>query len=155
MCRHGPRSAGWSDLLPVSVPVPPCEPPSPPFHTIIATIMTPPPLSLLSRSFVQAPERAAEDEADSGALVDVADCAREVGGLLLRGKKCILCKSLTGEWTGWRVPSVERDVDDGESPLACAVRSVSELCEIDGEDEVVPLPEIAPGLCLHAAGPTA
>jgi hypothetical protein len=73
---------------------------------------------------VQAPERAAEDEADSGALVNVADCAREVGGLLLRGNKCILCKSLTGEWTGWRVPSLERDVDDDESPLACAVRCV-------------------------------
>ena len=87
-----------------------------------------------------------EDEADplGETNVDIASCTQEVGGLVLRGNRCILCKSLTDEWTGMRVPSLPPDDEDEETPLACAARAVSELCEIDAEEDVVPLPHIQP-----------
>ena len=49
-----------------------------------------------------------EDEADplGETNIDIASCTQEVGGLVLRGNRCILCKSLTDEWSGMRVPSL-------------------------------------------------
>ena len=100
---------------------------------------------------VTAELRAAEnpwenDAASTGAragdgVVDLGSCVRHVGGLILRGNRCVLCRSLTGAWNGMRVPSVEPEM--GESEATCAVRSVSELCDID-EEEVQAVPGIAP-----------
>jgi G3E family GTPase len=100
-------------------------------------------LSIDVTTELQAPE-VVNEETEGSAKIDVNDCAQEIGGLILRGNRCVLCKSLTGEWKGMRVPSVECDTANSESPVACAIRSVSELCEIDGETEVYALPHIQP-----------
>ena len=94
---------------------------------------------------LQGPEIVTSDEetGDNDAPVaDLADCAQEVGALVLRGNRCVLCRSLSGEWNGMRVPSTEPDVD--EMPLECAMRSVTELCDIDGPTEIEPLTQILP-----------
>ena len=91
---------------------------------------------------MQGPEVILDDDADGEAGIDVANFAREVGALVLRGNRCVLCMSPHGLWEGVRVPSLEPALD--ETPLECAVRSVTELCEIDGESEIVPLPNIMP-----------
>eukprot|EP00949_MAST-11_sp_MAST-11-sp1_P003878 g3878.t1 len=35
----------------------------------------------------------------------VDELREEVGGLILRGNRCVLCRSLTGEWKGMRIPT--------------------------------------------------
>ena len=54
------------------------------------------------------------------------------GALVLRGSRCVLVRSLTDEWKGMRIPSVE--VLGSESYLEAAVRSVEEQCDIDAEE---------------------
>ena len=56
----------------------------------------------------------------------------------------MLVRSLSGAWKGMRVPSIEFSAAEDETPISCAVRSVSKLCEIDGAAEVIPLPDIPP-----------
>ena len=85
-----------------------------------------------------------ENDKEKNNTIYVEECSREVGGLILRGNRCVLCRSLTGQWKGERVPSVELDVDNEETPIACAIRSINQCCEIDGEDEVMALPHVPP-----------
>ncbi|CAE7031952.1 unnamed protein product [Symbiodinium sp. CCMP2592] len=65
--------------------------------------------------------------------------SRLVGGLILRGNKCVLIRSLSGEWEGMRLPWGASNIEPG---ARAAVQIVSELCEIE-EEEVTTL-EIAP-----------
>mmetsp|Transcript_45158 Transcript_45158/g.84278 ORF Transcript_45158/g.84278 Transcript_45158/m.84278 type:complete len:232 (-) Transcript_45158:7-702(-) len=64
-----------------------------------------------------------------------------VGGLIVRGNRCVLIRSLSGEWEGMRLPWGA--ADRAEPAARAAVRIVSELCEIE-EDEVVVLNDVAP-----------
>ena len=90
------------------------------------------------------PEPESADEAEVETNVDIDACTQEFGGLVLRGNRCVLCKSLEGAWEGMRVPSLPPDDEDDEAPLACALRAVDELCEIDAEEDAMPLPHIQP-----------
>jgi ADP-ribose pyrophosphatase YjhB (NUDIX family) len=76
----------------------------------------------------------------------------EVGGLILRGNRCVLVRSLASppEWHGMAVPTTTRRAD--ESPLAAATRAVSELCDIDGSTEVVPLSAVPPASLYRPGG---
>ena len=83
---------------------------------------------------LQNPKKTEEEEDKSCMKFNISDCTREVGCLVLRGNRCVLCRSLKGEWKGMRVPS--QRCKEGEIPLDCAVRTVSQFCGIDGETEV-------------------
>ena len=39
--------------------------------------------------------------------IKIEDCTEHIGGLVLRGNRCVLCRSLSGKWEGMRVPSLE------------------------------------------------
>jgi G3E family GTPase len=80
-------------------------------------------------------------------LIDWATCPREVGGLVLRGNRCVLVRSLQNSWKGMRIPSVVPHPN--ETPVDAAIRSIVEYCDVEA-DEVVPLPCIAP---IHVYGP--
>ena len=75
------------------------------------------------------------------ASIDWAKCERHVGALVLRGNRCILVRSLSGEWDGMRLPSVVPKED--ESPLSAAIRSLVELTEVESS-EVTALEMISP-----------
>ena len=76
--------------------------------------------------------------------VPLEECGREVGGIVLRGNRVVLVRSLKKEFAGVRVPSeVPRE---GESEEACAVRAVARHCEIDGDAEVRVLPFVPRGV---------
>lgn len=64
-----------------------------------------------------------------------------VGALILRGNRCVLIRSLDGEWDGMRIPWLV--AERGESTKKAAWRVVSEVCEIE-EDEVHLLQEVLP-----------
>jgi G3E family GTPase/ADP-ribose pyrophosphatase YjhB (NUDIX family) len=55
-----------------------------------------------------------------------------IGGLVLRGNRCVLVRSLQQEWAGMRVPSVRAVT--GETPQQTAERAVTELCDIDADE---------------------
>jgi G3E family GTPase len=55
-----------------------------------------------------------------------------IGGLVLRGNRCVLVRSLQSEWTGMRIPSVRAIT--GETPQQTAERSITELCDIDADE---------------------
>lgn len=65
----------------------------------------------------------------------------EVGGLILRGNRCVLARSLSGQWQGMRIPSVVSRAN--ETPIATALRSVVEACDVD-QDEVRVLRRVSP-----------
>lgn len=75
------------------------------------------------------------------ASMDWAKCERHVGALVLRGNRCVLVRSLSGEWDGMRLPSVVPK--EGESPLSAAIRSLVELTEVESS-EVRALEMISP-----------
>ena len=64
-----------------------------------------------------------------------------IGGLVLRGNRCVLVRSLQGLWEGMRIPSVKAATN--ETPQQTAARAVTELCDID-IDEFYILPGIEP-----------
>eukprot|EP00927_Polykrikos_kofoidii_P081982 TRINITY_DN8005_c0_g1_i1.p1 TRINITY_DN8005_c0_g1~~TRINITY_DN8005_c0_g1_i1.p1 ORF type:complete len:328 (+),score=55.20 TRINITY_DN8005_c0_g1_i1:118-1101(+) len=64
-----------------------------------------------------------------------------VGGLILRGNRCVLARSLDGEWEGMRIPWIA--ADRGETIAAAALRAVVELCDIEAE-EVYVLAKVPP-----------
>lgn len=66
------------------------------------------------------------------------------GGLVLRGNRCVLVRSLASPpaWVGMRIPTTT--VRLGESPYDAAVRAVADACDIDGQTEVVQLPGVPP-----------
>jgi G3E family GTPase len=74
--------------------------------------------------------------------VNWSTCQTQVGGLVLRGNRCILVRSLEGAWEGMKIPSVV--LQDGESHEDAAIRSITQLCEVDGPDEVMALSHIPP-----------
>jgi G3E family GTPase len=77
----------------------------------------------------------AGEEADvvSTATATAADDVGDwIGGLVLRGNRCVLVRSLQGEWAGMRIPSVRAVT--GETPQQTAERAVAELCDIDADE---------------------
>lgn len=84
------------------------------------------------------PPPASDEEGEGG---DATGQERLVGGLILRGHRCILARSLEKEWEGLRIPWVA--ANRGETPAATAMRAVSELCEID-EEEIFLLQGVPP-----------
>ena len=77
----------------------------------------------------------------SAGCVPTAERGSEVGGLVLRGNRCVLVRSQTGSWEGLKIPSVSALLN--ERPEETAVRAVSELCDIDS-DEFYVLSNIPP-----------
>ena len=69
-----------------------------------------------------------------------------IGGLVLRGNRCVLVRSLGKLWKGMRIPSV--CAAEGESPQETAARAVSEQCDIDA-DEFYPL--AVPPITMYSA----
>ena len=81
---------------------------------------------------------------DAGAdatAIDWSTCERQIGGLLLRGNRCLLVRSIFDEYEGLRIPSVVAEA--GESPHETAIRAVSELAEVD-ETEMRALYHVPP-----------
>lgn len=52
--------------------------------------------------------------------------------MILRGNRCVLMRSLAGEWEGMRIPFAASEIE--ESSSTAVVRIVSELCEIETEE---------------------
>ncbi|KAL7470575.1 hypothetical protein ACHAXS_010822 [Conticribra weissflogii] len=73
--------------------------------------------------------------------VDWEKCERHVGALVLRGNRCLLVRSLSGQWKGMRIPSVVPK--SGESQVDSAIRAVVEFTGVDAT-EVKGLPLILP-----------
>lgn len=65
----------------------------------------------------------------------------KIGALVLRGCRCVLARSPTEEWKGMRVPAVTPKL--GETPLQTAVRSMTDVCDID-DDEFLPIEGVPP-----------
>jgi G3E family GTPase len=74
----------------------------------------------------------------------------EVGGLVLRGCRCVLVRSLSKppQWKGMRIPT--RAPKDGESEITTAARAITELLEIDA-DEFTHLEGVPPVMMLLPA----
>ena len=89
-------------------------------------------------------EQALDGESKADEALNLDECSQEAGGLVMRGNRCVLCRSLTGKWKGMRVPSVRCDDSVDETPTAGAIRSVSQFCGVDGATEVYPLPHVPP-----------
>jgi hypothetical protein len=68
-------------------------------------------------------------------------CERHVGALFLCGNRCVLVRSLTGEWVGIKFPSVKPHPD--ESLASAAIRAVVEFMGVE-ESEVRALDMISP-----------
>jgi hypothetical protein len=82
-------------------------------------------------------------------VVDWGGCERYVGGLVLRGNRCVLVRSLTGEWSGMRFPSVRPRT--GESTLSAAIRAVVECTGVE-ESEFVPVGGMIPPATVYGPG---
>ncbi|CAE7179632.1 unnamed protein product [Symbiodinium pilosum] len=87
---------------------------------------------------VQAPE---PDSADEPADAESVGTGTEVAALVLRGCRCLLVRSLAGEWKGMRIPSVE--ANENEDLVKTAQRCIEELCDVEGS-EIEQLQEIPP-----------
>ena len=66
------------------------------------------------------------------AAVESGNKGSRIGGLVLRGNRCVLVRSLKGHWDGMCIPSVNAATD--ETPQQTAARAVTELCDIDGDE---------------------
>ena len=55
--------------------------------------------------------------------ISLEECNREVGGIVLRGNRVVLVRSLKQEYEGLRIPSLPPS--EGESAEACAIRAVT------------------------------
>ena len=66
------------------------------------------------------------------AAVESGNKGSRIGGLVLRGNRCVLVRSLKGLWDGMCIPSVNAATD--ETPQQTAARAVTELCDIDGDE---------------------
>lgn len=75
---------------------------------------------------------AAPAQVVSAATVAAGMSSAMVGCVVLRGNRCVLVRSLTGVWQGLRIPAVVQR--EGESGAECAIRSVTELCEVDATE---------------------
>mmetsp|Transcript_123745 Transcript_123745/g.309314 ORF Transcript_123745/g.309314 Transcript_123745/m.309314 type:complete len:316 (+) Transcript_123745:59-1006(+) len=74
----------------------------------------------------------AAEESEASDISEDAATGPLVGGLILRGNRCVLIRSLSGQWQGMRIPFDASEV--GESSSVAVVRIVSELCEIETEE---------------------
>ena len=104
----------------------------------------------ITSDLLKVPEASKSVEADQFDFhsTDWAAWPEEVGGLVLRGNRCVLVRSLQNKWNGMRIPSV---VPKPNEPLiSAAIRSITELCEVE-EEEVFPLPHILP-VAIYAPG---
>lgn len=79
---------------------------------------------------------------DSMANIDWSTVERHFGALILRGNRCVLVRSLKGDWSGMRIPSVKPLPQ--ETQEQAVLRSVVEFTEVDAKTEVMLLPHIAP-----------
>ena len=95
----------------------------------------------LKSEVIYANEAAADEE---DAPVPLEKCEREIGGIVLRGNRIVLVRSLKKDFAGLRIPSAAPR--EGESEEACAVRAVARHCEIDGDEEVRVLPYVPHGV---------
>ncbi len=86
-----------------------------------------------------------ETVADPNAI-DWSTAEQHVGALLLRGNRCILVRSVYGEWEGMRIPSVAPFPD--ETPQEAAIRAIAEFAEVDA-DEMEALSHVLP-VALYA-----
>merc|ERR1719401_2115547 len=57
---------------------------------------------------------------------------RSFGTLLIRGRKCVLVRSLEGAWEGCRIPRLL--ATNAEPPLETAIRAVTEQADINREE---------------------
>ncbi|XRB04539.1 protein CobW [Pycnococcus provasolii] len=76
-----------------------------------------------------------------------------VGGLVLRGNRCVLVRSLSKAplWQGMVLPAMPFAL--GTDPVERARESVSTFCDVDGDSELVPLsPNVPPVALYHAPG---
>ena len=82
------------------------------------------------------------DESNSGLPFEIPEQGFSCGALILRGNRCVLVRSLTGQWRGMRVPAVPT-TKKRRDPQRVAVRSITELCDVDGDEfSFLPLPPI-------------
>ncbi len=86
---------------------------------------------------------------DPNDSVDWATAEHHVGALLLRGNRCILVRSIYGEWEGMRIPSVAPLAH--ESPQEAAIRAIAHFAEVDA-DEMEALPHVLPVACYAPNG---
>lgn len=88
------------------------------------------------------PDVLPENSTADPTTIDWAKCPVEIGGLILRGNRCVLVRSLQKEWSGMRLPSVAATTAETK-PEETAIRSIVERCGVDA-DEVSTLPCLAP-----------
>ena len=72
--------------------------------------------------------------------IDWDACEKQIGGLVLRGNRCVLVRSLTNEFVGMRIPSVIPK--ENESPYDAAIRSIVQYCEVDSNEVMTLSPHI-------------
>ncbi|ORC87355.1 uncharacterized protein TM35_000221540 [Trypanosoma theileri] len=70
-------------------------------------------------------------------LYNVSSIAHAYGALLIRGRKCVLVRSLDGEFDGMRLPFLMHS-DAEESCMQCAVRALCERCDISPDNFYIP-----------------
>ena len=87
-----------------------------------------------------------EDEVADPNAIDWSTVEQHVGALLLRGNRCILVRSVYGEWEGMRIPSVAPFPE--ETPQEAAIRAIADFAEVD-DDEMQVLPHVLP-VALYA-----
>jgi len=93
--------------------------------------------------FVEQPN----DDSLDMAQFDWKNCEQHVGALVLRGNRCVLVRSLKGEWKGMRIPSLP--ICNTESINDTAIRAVVkhtgvELSEVTVVDMISPITVYAP-----------
>ena len=79
-----------------------------------------------------------EDGVDT---IDWSNCEKHIGALLLRGNRCVLVRSVSGEWEGMRIPSLVPNPN--EAPHETAIRAVMEFADVDA-CEMRALPHVLP-----------
>ena len=96
-------------------------------------------------------DEANEEGTGSTSDIDWATCERRVGGLLLRGNRCILVRSVRQseeDWEGMRIPTVVPHKHELGAPHEAAIRAVTEFAEVDAS-EITVLPHVLP-VALYA-----
>ncbi|CAE7372022.1 unnamed protein product [Symbiodinium natans] len=87
----------------------------------------------------QAPEPEGHGEAVHS---DDATDGAEVAALVLRGSRCLLVRSLEGNWQGMRIPTIE--AEPNEDTVQTARRCIEELCDVEGSEveQILALPPL-------------
>lgn len=77
---------------------------------------------------------------------NVSATAYAYGALLVRGRKCVLVRSLEGEFDGMRLPFLLH-CDAGQSAMECAVQALCEQCDISPDNFYIP--SYIPPVCYY------